>query len=73
MNVNVIKHAFLIVFIFVFCFSCADKKVDNSLTIDAYKALGMPDPTKKWDMADYTQAQQRAGKNEVGKATSAAC
>lgn len=30
--------------------------MDNSLTIDAYKELGMPDLNKQWDMADYTQA-----------------
>jgi len=32
------------------------------LTIDAYRALGMPDPDKKWDMADYTQARNVLGK-----------
>ena len=50
------KHTFLSVFIVVCSFSCADQKVDNSLTVDAYKALGMPDPLKTWDMTDYTQA-----------------
>ena len=56
MNESFIKHAFLSVFIAVCSFSCTDKRVDNSLTIDAYRALGMPDPARKWDMTDYTEA-----------------
>jgi hypothetical protein len=56
MRARIEKHTFSIVFILVFSFSCADKKADNSLTVNAYKELGMPDPNKKWDMADYTQA-----------------
>jgi hypothetical protein len=50
------KHTFLSVLIVVFSFSCADQTTDNSLTVDAYRALGMPDPATKWDMTDYTQA-----------------
>lgn len=56
MNESVAKQIFLIVVILTCSFSCGNKKVDNSLTIDAYRELGMPDPDKKWDMADYTQA-----------------
>jgi len=57
MNRSFAKHTFLIVVILACSFSCGNKKPDNSLTIDAYRALGMPDPDKKWDMADYTQAR----------------
>lgn len=58
MSESYARHAFLIVFIVTWCFSCADRDrgMDNSLTIDAYKELGMPDANKKWTMADYTQA-----------------
>jgi hypothetical protein len=57
MNRSFAKHTFLIVVILACSFSCGIKKADNSLTIDAYRALGIPDPGKKWDMADYTQAR----------------
>lgn len=36
--------------------SCAEKKTDTSLTIEAYKSLGMPDPDKPWTMEDYRRA-----------------
>lgn len=57
MNENLIKRGLLIFFILLFSFSCGDNRADNSLTIDAYIELGMPDPNEKWDMADYTQAR----------------
>jgi hypothetical protein len=57
MKERLVKHTFPIVLILVFIASCADKKADNSLTIEAYKDLGMPDPSKNWDMDDYTQAR----------------
>jgi hypothetical protein len=57
MKSRFVKDTFPIVYILVFIFSCAHKRSDNSLTIDAYKELGMPDEKKKWDMTDYTQAR----------------
>jgi hypothetical protein len=56
MNTRFIKHIVLTFILLVFISSCADKKKDNSLTIDAYRKLGMPDPDKQWEMKDYTQA-----------------
>ncbi|WP_276371755.1 hypothetical protein [Chryseolinea sp. H1M3-3] len=57
MKSRFVKDTFPIVFFLVFIFSCTDKRSDNSLSIDAYKELGMPDEKKKWDMTDYTQAR----------------
>ena len=51
-----LKDAILIVFIGICSFSCVDKEVDNSLTIGAYRALGVPDPNRQWTITDYTQA-----------------
>ncbi|HEY9489871.1 MAG TPA: hypothetical protein VIQ51_16145, partial [Chryseosolibacter sp.] len=50
------KYIFLIVFILSCSFSCTHEKEDHSLSVDAYRKLGMPDPGKRWNMADYTQA-----------------
>ncbi len=52
---SLIRHALLISILAV-CISCAQKSADNSLTIEAYRGLGIPDPDKEWNMADYSQA-----------------
>lgn len=56
MVARLVNHFLLIVFILTGCSSGTDKREDNSLPLHAYVELGMPDPYKKWDMADYTQA-----------------
>lgn len=56
------KHFFLITLILTCIFSCTEKDKDHSLSVDAYKELGMPDPEKKWDVADYTQAYNALAK-----------
>jgi hypothetical protein len=56
MSERYLKDAILIVFIGVCSFSCVDKEVDNSLTIGAYRELGVPDPNRQWTITDYTQA-----------------
>ena len=56
MSENIIKRVFFIVVIVAFCTSCAQKRSDNSLTIDGYRELGIPDPNQQWDMADYAKA-----------------
>lgn len=38
------------------CFSCEDESKDNSLSVDEYMEMGIPDPYETWTMADYTQA-----------------
>lgn len=43
-------------FILGVSFSCVNRSQDNSLTVEQYMKLGMPDPRTKWDMEDYTQA-----------------
>ena len=58
---DLIGHAFLISILAV-CFSCANKPGDNSLTIEAYRELGVPDPDKEWTMADYSKAHNILGK-----------
>lgn len=55
MKARFLKHLFLAAFILTGN-SCTDRSKDNSLSAHAYVALGMPDPGKKWNMADYTQA-----------------
>lgn len=50
------KFFFPIFFILTGSLSCTDQREDNSLPVHAYVELGMPDPEKKWDMADYTEA-----------------
>ena len=37
-------------------FSCANQTADESLSIEEYVKLGMPDPEKNWTMEDYKQA-----------------
>lgn len=46
----------LIALILTGSLSCTDRREDPSLPVHAYVALGLPDPEKKWEMADYTQA-----------------
>lgn len=55
MHANCAKSVFTIFFI-ACLFSCQDGTDDTSFNIDAYIALGMPDPSEKWNMEDYTQA-----------------
>lgn len=55
MHADCTKLVFLIFFI-TCLFSCNDSAEDTSLNVDAYVALGLPDPAKKWNMEDYTQA-----------------
>lgn len=50
------KHICLIVISLLVSFSCTNKSEDHSLSVEAYRELGVPDPGKKWEMADYTQA-----------------
>ena len=67
MNTSFVKHVFLIVFILTCSFSCTHRPEDNSLSVDAYRALGMPDPARKWDLADYTQAHNVLAKTKWEK------
>jgi len=36
--------------------SCVEKKTDTSLSVEAYKNFGMPDPDKQWTIEDYKRA-----------------
>jgi len=51
-----VKHVVLIFFVLSGMFSCTNSLPDESLSVDEYVRLGMPDPGKPWEMADYTQA-----------------
>jgi len=55
MKANFLKHFFLAACILTLS-SCTDRREDHSLSVDAYMKQGMPDPGKKWDMTDYTEA-----------------
>lgn len=55
MKATFFKHFFLAALILTGS-SCTERREDNSLSVDAYVALGLPDPARKWDMEDYTQA-----------------
>jgi hypothetical protein len=56
MKAGFLKCVFVVVFIVTSTFSCTDRPADNSLSVDAYVTLGMPDVNKKWNMTDYTRA-----------------
>jgi hypothetical protein len=56
MEGSFVKDVFLIVVILTGSISCTDRSEDNSLSVDGYMELGVPDPRKKWDMDDYTEA-----------------
>ncbi len=42
--------------VLVSAFSCAMKPADQSLSLEEYRNLGVPDPVKPWQISDYTQA-----------------
>ncbi|MBL0740659.1 hypothetical protein [Chryseolinea lacunae] len=56
MNTISLKQIFLIAFVLTGIFSCAKKQEDNSLTLDEYMKMGVPDPAKVWDINDFSQA-----------------
>lgn len=51
-----------LILLFIICGSCGNGSEDNSLTIEEYIELGIPDPAKEWTMADYSQAHNVLGK-----------
>lgn len=63
MRENFVKHTFLIVLVSMIAgFSCTKKKVDQSLALEEYTKLGVPDITAKWEMADYIRAHNALAK-----------
>lgn len=56
MRASFVKYVFPVVVILTGGFSCTDRRDDNSLSVDDYVELGMPDIDRIWGMADYTQA-----------------
>jgi hypothetical protein len=62
MDTHFAKHFFLIGVILSCTVSCGDRKEDKSLSVNAYIELGMPDPAKKWEIADYIRAYNALAK-----------
>ena len=56
MNTSFVKPLCVSILVLTALISCDEGSGDKSLSIDAYTALGVPDPGKKWTMDDYTQA-----------------
>jgi hypothetical protein len=63
MNAIFVKPIFVVAFILLIsCFSCAKKQPDNSLTVEEYIKLGVPDPYNEWSMTDFSQARAALAK-----------
>ena len=62
MEAGSVKFFFLILILLTGNYSCRNKSEDNSLSVKEYIELGVPDPGKKWEMADYTQAHNALAK-----------
>lgn len=54
MKHNPLHYLFFVVL--VLSMSCSQTREDHSLSIEEYMKLGVPDPTRKWDLEDYKQA-----------------
>ncbi len=57
MTAHLIRVSLLTFILATVAFSCTDKTTtDESLSVEEYKKLGMPDPEKSWTMEEYKQA-----------------
>ena len=57
MNSRVVKCLYVILFIAIGVLSCTNESEDRSLTVDEYIKSGLPDPRKKWNITDYSEAR----------------
>lgn len=57
-----VKSVFLFAFMLIVCISCTKKQPDDSLTVEEYMKIGVPDPNKEWSMTDFTQAHSALAK-----------
>ena len=55
MNAISANPIFVIAFMLISCFSCTTEQADNSLTVEQYIKLGVPDPWSEWNMEDFSQ------------------
>ena len=56
MKANFAKHVLVMLSVLILSSSCTQRSEDRSRSVDAYRQAGMPDPGRKWNLEDYTQA-----------------
>ncbi len=56
MKTSSLTLIFLITITLITGFSCAKKNEDNSMSVNEYMKLGVPDPSQEWDLDKCTQA-----------------